>query len=797
MKRDILSRIGRGVFLLDGATGTMLQAAGLPAGTAPELWNLSHPEAVTGIHRAYLSAGADAITVNSFGINGLRYEKKQLEALLSAALDCAERARDEAGRGEILLDVGPSGRLLRPYGDLGFEEAVALFSEVIRRAGTRADAILIETMTDGYETKAALLAAKESSSLPVFVTNVYGSDGKLATGADIPAMVCLLEGLGADAVGLNCSLGAREAERLVPAFYENASVPVIIRPNAGLPQDGKAEYAEDAAFFSERLAACVRAGARVVGGCCGTTPAHIAAARRAVGGISPLPVRERSFTRVCSSTHALTFGDRCVRIGERLNPTGKPRLREALRSGDGETVLREALAQAEAGAEALDLNAGVPGLDEAALLAEMTQSVQAVCDLPLQLDSASPAALSRAMRVYNGIPLVNSVNGTQASMDAVFPLLKKYGGVAVALTLDEKGIPEQAEGRAEIARRILARAAEYGIPPRRLLFDPLTTALSADESAARVTLDALSLLASLGLRTILGVSNVSFGLPERESLTAAFLLLALSRGLDAAILNPLSRPVVCAYHAFYALSGMDKTCKTYLSALAENSSEGGMSEVKADSATMEDLKNVVCSGMSAAAERIADALLATHAPLSLVDGAIVPALNDAGQRFEAKTLYLPQLLLCAEAAKSAFSRIRARLAASGGRTAQKGPVILATVRGDVHDIGKNIVKALLENYDFRVVDLGKDVPAERVAEAAARENAPVVGLSALMTTTLPAMEETIRLLKTRLPQVKIVAGGAVLTAAYARSIGADLYAADAMATVRFCESVVRAKQEEK
>lgn len=789
MKENILSKIDRGAFLLDGGMGTMLQSHGLPAGELPERWNLSHADEVTQIHLAYLLAGAEAVTTNTFGANALKYSEEELVRVIDGAFLCAERAVREAGKGYILFDIGPCGRLLKPYGDLGFEETVELFAKTVRLIGSRADAVLIETMNDSYETKAAVLAVKENCDLPVFVTNVYGKDGKLMTGADIPAMVALLEGLRVDALGMNCSLGSARMAELLPKMYEYASVPVIVRPNAGLPREenGNTVYDETEEVFSDNLIRCIRTGARIVGGCCGTTPEYIRMAAEKSKGISPLPVCGRERSLASSYTHAAELGERPLLIGERINPTGKKRLRQALTEGDTEYILGEAIAQAEHGAHLLDVNVGVPGLDESSVLTQTVCALQTVTDLPLQLDSSSPEALERAMRLYNGKPMINSVNGKRESMNAVFPLVRKYGGLLVALTLDENGIPPTAEGRLKIAEKILKEAKKYAIEKKDILFDPLAMAVSADTNAPRVTLNALKLLREkLRVNTVLGVSNVSFGLPDRETVTAAFFQLAMENGLKAAIVNPLSVELQKVYRTFLLLNGTDENCSEFISfASAARGENAARVPVTEDGS----LRGAIIRGRKELAGALAREMLKTQPPLSLIDGEIVPALDEVGKDFEEKRLYLPQLLMSAEAAKAAFSEIKDVLARTGGKERKKCAVVIATVEGDVHDIGKNIVKALLENYSFAVSDLGKDVPPERIAEEVVRLHAPVVGLSALMTTTVPAMEETISLLREKAPWCRIIVGGAVLNEEYAKKIGADAYGKDAMRTVRYCERI--------
>ena len=684
---NIREELARRVLIFDGGMGTMLQAAGLPAGREPELWNLERPEAVKDVHRRYLSAGADIVTTNTFGANAVKLSGRPVEELAAAGVTLARQAVAEHGGGFVALDLGPTGRLLRPMGDLPFEEAVAAYVPAVRAgAAAGADLVLIETMSDLYEAKAAVLAAKEHCDLPIFVSVVLDEGGRMLTGGDLASAVALLEGLGVDAVGLNCGLGPEQMAALFPELYALTSLPVFIQPNAGLPEcvDGCTHFRVGSRDFAAAMAELVRSGLRMAGGCCGTTPEHIRALSDACRDLPALPVASKRRTWVSSYARAVVFGEDPVLIGERINPTGKPRLKEALRAGDMDYVLRLAVEQQEKGAQVLDVNVGLPEVDETALLLRAVEELQAVTDLPLQLDSSSPDALEAAMRRYNGRPLVNSVNGKAESMAALFPLLKKYGGVAIALTLDEDGIPATAEGRLAIARRIVDTAAGYGIPREDLIFDPLALTISADQSAA-----------------------------------------AVERGLKESAV-----------------------------AAARTALDGG------------------------------------KAPMELIDGALIPALDRVGAAFETGKLYLPQLLMSAEAAKAVFELLREALSTGGALPAPKAKVVLATVKGDVHDIGKNIVKVLLENYGYQVVDLGKDVSPRAVADAVVGEHAALCGLSALMTTTVGAMEETIALLRREAPWCRVMAGGAVLTADYARRIGADFYGKDAMSDVRYADSVL-------
>ena len=790
------------IVYLDGGMGTLLQAKGLKPGDAPERWNISHPDVICGIHRDYFDAGSNIVCTNTFGANTLKYSKDELEKIIKAAVKNAADARAQsssAGEKFIALDIGPSGKLLKPLGDLDFEDAVGVFAETVRiGASCGVDLILIETMNDSYETKAALLAAKENSDLPVIVCNAYGEDGKLMTGASPAAMAAMLEGMGAAALGANCSLGPRQLRGVAIELLRNASVPVILKPNAGLPRsvDGKTVFDVTAEDFSDEVCELVKKGVRVVGGCCGTTPAYIKALTDKTRGMTPVPVRDKNFTVVSSYTHAVKLGKAPILIGERINPTGKKRFKQALLENDMDHILAEGVKQQEKGVHILDVNVGLPGIDEVTVLKNAVCELQAVIDLPLQIDTSDIRAMEAALRRYNGKAMINSVNGKEESMETVFPLVKKYGGVVVALTLDENGIPATADGRVEIAEKILRRAAAYGIGKNDIVFDTLTMTVSADNTAALTTLEALRRIKNgLGCHTSLGVSNVSFGLPCRDAVNSVFFAMALENGLSAAIMNPYSADMMKTYYTYNALSGLDENCAAYIGASDSFAAvpSPGTAAPAAAARTAEDfsseLQRAVVKGLKDRAADVTRELLVSIPPLDIVNNEIIPALNIAGTGFENKTVYLPQLLMSAEAAKSAFEVIKTHMSGSG-KTAGKGVFVIATVHGDIHDIGKNIVKLLLENYGFDVVDLGKDVPPETVAEAVVRLHAPLAGLSALMTTTVPAMEETIKLLREKAPWCRTVVGGAVLTQEYADKIGADKYAKDAMETVRYAESVI-------
>ena len=790
--------------ILDGGMGTLLQKAGLAPGELPEAWNLTRAEDVTAIHRAYFDAGSNVVNTNTFGANILKFSAAELDDVIRAAVKNARTAAEgSAGEQEkfVALDIGPTGKLLKPLGDFDFEAAVAVFAETVK-LGVKygVDLITIETMNDSYETKAALLAVKENSDLPVLVSCAFGEDGKLMTGASPAAMVAMLEGMGADAIGVNCSLGPKALSPVVREYLRLSSVPVLLKPNAGLPAvvEGETVYNVSPAEFARDVAALVHDGVRVAGGCCGTTPDYIQALTDEIKsmGLIAAPIAPKTDTVVSSYTHAVTFGENPVLIGERINPTGKKRFKQALLEHDIGYILSEGIRQEEAGVDILDVNVGLPEIDEPAFLTEAVYELQAITDLPLQIDTSDPVAMEAALRRYNGKAMVNSVSGKEESLRAVLPLVKKYGGVVVALTLDEDGIPDTAEERVQIARRILSVCAEYGIDKKDVIFDTLAMTVSASPDAAKVTLEALSRIRrELGCHTSLGVSNVSFGLPARDAVNGTFFAMALTCGLSAAIMNPHSPDMMRTYHTYRALTGLDDSFAGYIR-YAETlpaAPTAGQGSTPVAPKTVEGatpLQKAIAKGLKEQAAVLTSEALVTTPALTVVQSEIIPALDIVGQGFERKTTYLPQLLMAAEAAKAAFEVIKA--GATRSETAEGGgkmPVVLATVKGDIHDIGKNIVKLLLENYGYPVTDLGRDVPPEAVVEAAVKLRAPLVGLSALMTTTVPAMEETIKALRTDAPRCRIVVGGAVLTPEYAAAIGADRYAADAMETVRYAEEL--------
>ena len=785
---------------LDGSMGTLLQGRGLSAGELPEMWNITHPDIICDIHKSYFDAGSNVVNTNTFGANSLKFDQAVLEEIIAAAVSIAKKAAvDSVGSQEkwVALDIGPTGKMLEPYGDLRFEDAVSVFAQTVK-LGVKygADLIFIETMNDSYETKAALLAAKENSDLPVFVSNAYGEDGLLMTGADPSVMVALLEGMGADAVGVNCSLGPKALSGVVEEYLKYASVPVILKPNAGLPriEDGKTVFGISSYEFADEISPLLEKGVGIVGGCCGTTPEYISEVVNIGKDIPFVPVTPKNYTVVSSYTKSVFFGERPVLIGERINPTGKKRFKQALKSNDIDYILKEGIAQQEKGVHILDVNVGLPEIDEKKMLKTVVFELQSVSDLPLQIDTSDPIAMESALRLYNGKAMINSVNGKKESMDAVFPLVKKYGGVVVALTLDEAGIPQKAQDRIVIAERILAEAEKYGIDRKNIVFDPLALTVSADSAAAVETLKAVNMITEkLHCHTSLGVSNVSFGLPLRDYINSTFFTMALSHGLSAAIMNPYSADMLKAYYSFCALKGMDENCLGYIKFAEENPQQTVTACVTATEGTREQFKSqlqrAIVKGLKEETSQLTSELVKTVEPLQVVQEEIIPALNIVGEGFENKTVYLPQLLMSAEAAKFAFEEIKKNVKHENAVTENR--VVIATVKGDIHDIGKNIVKLLLENYGFYVVDLGRDVAPEDVLKTVRELKAPLVGLSALMTTTVPAMEETVRLIKAETPWCKTVVGGAVLTRQLAENIGADKYAKDAMETVRYAQEIFK------
>lgn len=833
----------------DGGCGTLLQAAGLKAGELPETWNVTHADEIRKIHYDYLMAGSNILKTNTFGANALKFQEEgeySLKNVVERAIDNAREAvaeaevekslvTDDVSAKEhyIALDIGPLGKLLKPLGDLDFEDAVNLFRKTIAiGAAYGVDLILIETMNDIYEAKAAVLAAKETCGLPVFLTTAYDASGKLLTGADAKTVVAVAEGLGVDALGINCSLGPEQMMGIVEELAKYATVPIIVNPNAGIPrtENGKTVYDVTPDKFRDAMIRIAGLGGRILGGCCGTTPQHIGRMIDAVRELTPQPLTSKEHTLIASYTHSVEFSGKPILIGERINPTGKSKFKQALRDHNMDYILQEGLSQQEKGADVLDVNVGLPEIDETAMMKEVVMELQSVTDLPLQIDTTDAKAMEEALRRYNGKAMINSVNGKEEVMRKVFPLVKKYGGLVVALTIDEDGIPETAEGRLAIVDKIYKKAAEYGIAKKDIIIDPLAMSVSADKESAKVTLDSLKgIKERYQGRTSLGVSNISFGLPNRDFINAAFFTMAMQNGLDAAIMNPHSAEMMKAYRTFCALQGYDENFSDYIayaSALpkaAANAAQGaGVSggagqgtgagtgtsgstgqetgagagtsggdtgKGGADAQEKEPLIEAVVKGLKERAAHLTEGYLQQMEPIEIIDGRLIPALDIVGKGFEEKRVFLPQLLMSAEAAKSAFDVIKETMQAKGTAEEKKGSIILATVKGDIHDIGKNIVKVLLENYGFEVIDLGKDVPPELIVKTAQERQIRLVGLSALMTTTVPAMEETIKMLHDAGVACKVLVGGAVLTQEYADMIHADKYAKDAMESVRYAEEV--------
>ena len=810
MKRDLRERLGKEWLFCDGGMGTFLQERGLKGGELPERWNLTHPDIILELFESYLKAGADIFNTNSFGLNSLKYPGEVAE-IMKASVEIAKKARINTGREDayIAIDIGPTGKLLEPMGDLSFDRAVELFAETIK-AGAEAggDLVLIETMSDSYEAKAAVLAAKESTDLPVIVTTIYDEKGKLLTGGTVDSTVAMLEGLGVDAIGMNCGLGPDLMIPMVKRMTEVASVPIVVNPNAGLPrtENGQTVFDVGPEEFAEVMGQIADMGVQVLGGCCGTTPEHI---RKTIEVVKPkqfFPNTEKNLTVVTSFCQAVTVDKKPIIIGERINPTGKKRFKQALRDNDMDYILSQGLEQEDAGADILDVNVGLPEIDEPKMMHDVVTRLQGVTGLPLQLDTTDITALEQGLRYYNGKAMINSVNGKQEVIESVMPLVKKYGGVLVGLALDEDGIPETADGRIAVAEKIYQAADKYGIPRKDIVIDGLCMTISSDSSSAVTTLETIRRIRDeYNGHSILGVSNISFGLPQRQIINSYFLTMAMQNGLSFAIMNPNNDQMMAAYRAFVALSDLDPQCMNYIEAYANasvsvissgssasspqnNSVQGsGKDDNSTNQTTGSKLSNAIERGMVGVAETAMKEEIATRDPLDVINDELIPALDKVGKGFEKGTVFLPQLLMSADAAKAAFEVVKTAMA--GKPRTLKGKVIIATVKGDIHDIGKNIVKVMLENYGYDVIDLGKDVPPEVIVDRAIEDDVKLVGLSALMTTTVVSMEDTIKLLREKKPDTKVVVGGAVMTQEYADAIGADCYAKDAMATVRYADEV--------
>ncbi len=791
------------ISFLDGGIGTLLQERGLKPGELPEKWNLTNPDIITSIHKSYYDAGSNIVITNTFGANSFKFSDEELESIISAAINNVRTAAVQSSSPQekfTALDIGPLGQLLKPLGNLDFEDAVSVFSKTISiGAKYKPDLIFIETMNDCYETKAALLAAKESCDLPVFVSNAYSENGKLMTGATPAAMVAMLEGMGADAIGVNCSLGPKQLSGVIDEYLKYASVPVLVKPNAGLPviKDGKTVYNVLPDEFSEDVADFIKRGVHIAGGCCGTTPAHINAVVNKTRDITAVPIEPKHNTIISSYTHAVIFDKSPILIGERINPTGKKRLKQALADKDMDYILDQGISEQEKGVQVIDVNVGLPEIDEVEMLTKSVCELQAVIDTPLQIDTSDPIAMEQALRRYNGKAMINSVSGKQSVMDAIFPLAQKYGGLIVALTLDDTGIPTTVDGRMAVAVKILNESKKYGIDKKDIIFDPLAMTISADPDSANVTLECIKKIrGELGCHTSLGVSNVSFGLPSRSMVNSTFFSIAMHNGLSAAIMNPNSVEMLGAYHAFRAIEGLDENFAEYIE-FTQNYAPAApaasvSSKPQAGSKTNDygsPLKNAIIKGLKEKSADITCEMLKTTDAMSIVTDEVIPALDIVGEGYEKGKMFLPQLLMSAESAQAAFEKIKSAMQSSTQNATVKCPFVIATVKGDIHDIGKNIVKLILENYGFEVFDMGKDVPARDIIDKVIEVNSPLLGLSALMTTTVPSMEETIKLARKEAPWCKVVVGGAVLTQEYADMIGADKYAKDAMDTVRYSEEI--------
>ena len=782
------------ITIADGGMGSMIQKL-VPEtlkGELSEIINLKAPEVISEIHKEYYDAGANFVLANTFGANLLKYDESKLEEIIKAAVECAKKAQKATVSKKetfIGLDVGPLGKLIKPLGEVDFDDAVRIFGKTVEiGAKYGVDFVAIETFTDLYELKAAILGAKENCDLPIIASNAYERDGRLLTGADPITVIKTAEALGVSAIGINCSFGPRESIDIINQYIENASVPVIFKPNAGLP-DSLGNYNISENEFAEIVNASIKKGVRIAGGCCGSTPAHIKALSDIIKD-APKVIEKSKRTFVTSGRNTVEIGKKSIIIGERLNPTGKKILKEALKNGDTEYVLNEAEEQTAAGADILDLNVGVPGIDEIAVMEDCLKKIQAVVPAPVQIDTTNPAALERALRIYNGKPMINSVNGKKESMETVFPLAKKYGGVIVCLLLDEGGIPNDAEGRLGIARKIIDTAATYGIPKTELIFDPLCLSVATDMNAAKVTLECVKRLTEeFGVHTVLGVSNVSYGLPERDIINANFYSQAIGAGLSAGIINPFSKEMMKAYFAASVLAGIDDNAEKYIAFATKNAENNNeiITENK-EILPSDALKMHIIKGHKGSAASVTEKLLDGMKVLDIINDIIVPALDEVGKLYETNKIFLPQLLMSAETAGESFGIIKKYAENHAVETVKKATFVIATVKGDIHDIGKNIVRMLLENYGYDVIDLGKDVAPETVLKAVTENNAKFLGLSALMTTTLPSMKETVRIVKESAPETKIIVGGAVLTEEYAAEIGADKYAKDAMETVNYAES---------
>lgn len=792
--RDIL---GKQILFFDGGMGTMLQKNGMKGGEIPELININNPDLIKSIHTQYLNAGADIITTNSFGANPLKLNgEASAEAVAEAAVKLAKEAVNEFKKGYVAFDIGPTGKLLEPTGELSFDDAYESFkSMAIVAENSGADLVIIETMSDTLEAKAAVLAVKENTSLPIFLTMTFDETHKTLTGADVDVMSAMFEGLGVDCLGINCGLGPKQIAELMDRLAKISSIPIMAQPNAGLPEikDGKTVYTVSPDDFAEECTAIAKCGASVIGGCCGTTPEHIEKLVNKCKDFTPI-VEEKNFTVVSSYSRAVYLNNRPVIVGERINPTGKKKFKEALRNNDIDYILNEAFVQRDSGADILDVNVGLPEINECEMMEKAVKAISSAVNLPLQIDSSDPETIERALRIYNGKPMINSVNGKKEILDSILPIVQKYGGVLVGLCLDEGGIPETAEMRVKIAENIANEAAKYGIKKKNLVMDALTLTISAQQEESAQTIKALNAIKTqLGIKTILGVSNISFGLPRREIVNGTFFALALHSGLDACIINPLSEAMMNTYRAYCALACIDKDCADYVSTYAGTKAQTTIitstDAPKKSDDTAEPLTDIIIKGLKDRSYEETKELLKKRESMDIVNNIIIPALDVVGNEFEKGTMFLPQLMMSAQTVKNSFDAIKENMSQSGKQQESKGKILLATVKGDIHDIGKNIVKVLLENYGYEVFDLGKDVPPEAIVECIKEHNIKLCGLSALMTTTVLSMEDTIKAIRSEGLDTKICVGGAVLTPEYADMIGADSYCKDALATVNYANEI--------
>lgn len=809
---NIRNELGKRILFFDGGMGTMLQKYGMKSGEIPELLNIKNPEILLKIHSEYLQAGADIITTNTFGVNSFKLENTgfTVDEIVKASISLVQKAIAEQNFSDkkyVALDIGPSGKLMEPLGPLSFEDAYNLFKEVAI-AGEKhgADLVIIETMSDTYEIKAAILAVKENTSLPIFATMTFDENGHTLTGSDVVGMIALLEGLGVDCLGINCGLGPVQIKSLYDQMKDFVSIPVMFQPNAGMPvyENGETRYNINAEQFANYMVEYAKEGTWVLGGCCGTTPEHIAKTVELCKNTTPLPLSNKDISLISSYSDVVELGKGPKIVGERINPTGKKKFKEALKNDDINYILDEALTQKEKGAHILDVNVGLPEINECEMMCKAVKAIQGILNTPLQIDSSSSEVLDKALRLYNGKAMINSVNGKQEVMKEVFPLVKKYGGVVVALTLNEDGIPGSAEARYKIAENIVNTAKEYGIDKKNIIIDPLTLTLSAQQEDAYETIKALSMIKKgLGVKTILGVSNISFGLPQREIMNSTFFAIALNAGLDACIINPCSESMMNAYRSFNALAGYDKNCVNYVEYFASyvpittttpaqiKNTDKSDKTTENNNTNLTPLQSLIVKGLKDSAYSMTAEHLKDTIPMDIINNEIVPALDIVGKGYESGKLFLPQLMMSAETVKQSFAAIKEFLNNSGEKTISKGTIIMATVKGDIHDIGKNIVTALLENYGYEVIDLGKDVDPEIIVKTVKEKNVKLVGLSALMTTTVASMEQTIKTLRAEGCDCKVMVGGAVLNQDYADMIGADFYGKDALASVNYANSLFK------